>query len=301
MTKNLPASVRTRLRNLAKKRGVPFQEILVRYGIERLLYRLQQSEHADEFILKGAMLFLDWTEHLHRPTKDADFLTAGTPDIARLEQIFVKVIQVNVEPDGLVFQPDTVVGEEIREGEVYQGVRIKFQARLQAAKIHLQVDIGFGDAVEPSPTQVRIPALLEFPAPELIGYTRYTAISEKYDAMLKLGEINGRLKDYFDIWTLCQNFEFDGQQMRESIRTTCERRQTKFPSETPVALTAAFSEQPGKAAQWNGFVKKVRAEASTPNLDEAVVRLKEFLWPPTQAIVEKREFAKRWSPRGPWQ
>ncbi len=107
MTKNLPASVRNRLRNIAKERGVPFQEILVRYGIERLLYRLQKSEYADEFILKGAMLFLDWTEYLHRPTKDADFLTAGTPDIARLEQIFMEFIQVNVEPDGLVFQPDT--------------------------------------------------------------------------------------------------------------------------------------------------------------------------------------------------
>ncbi len=137
--------------------------------------------------------------------------------------------------------------------------------------------------------------------PELIGYTRYTAISEKYDAMLKLGEINGRLKDYFDIWTLCQNFEFDGQQMRESIRATCERRLTMIPSETPVALTAAFSEQPGKATHWNNFVKKVRGEASTPDLDEVVVLLKEFLWPPTQAIVERREFAKRWFPGGPWQ
>lgn len=298
MTKNLPASVRARLLNIAKDHDVAFQEILVRYGIERLLYRLQQSKYGDEFILKGAILFLDWTDQLHRPTRDADFLTAGTPDVERLERIFSEVVQGEVQPDGLEFLPDTLAGKEIREGEVYRGVRIKFDALLDSARIPLQVDIGFGDAVVPSPARVRIPALLEFPAPELTGYTRYTAIAEKYDAMLNLGELNSRMKDFFDIWTLCRTFEFDGEQLRESILATCERRETTMPSDKPLALTTAFAELPGKRAQWKSFARKTRGDA--PDLEEVIELLAAFLWPPTQIGSDNGRFAQTWPPGGPW-
>lgn len=301
MTKNLPASVRARLLNIAKDQGVAFQEILVRYGIERLLYRLQQSNHGDEFILKGAMLFLDWTDQLHRPTKDADFLTAGTPEVQRLESVFSDVIQTEVEPDGLEFQHDSVEGGEIREGEVYQGVRIKLEARLGTARIPLQVDVGFGDAVVPSPATVHIPPLLEFPGPELTGYTRYTAVAEKYDAMLNLGELNSRMKDFFDIWTPCRVFEFDGALLCASIHATCERRQTQMPREKPLALTPAFADLRSKRTQWKSFAKKTRGEIPAPELDDLIEFVAKFLWPATQAITDGADFEKTWSPGGPWK
>lgn len=226
MTTNLAASVRARLLNLAKGRGVAFQEILVRYGIERLLYRLQNSEYGREFVLKGATLFLNWTDQMHRPTKDVDFLSFGSPEIERLVTVFSHVVETVVEADGLEFVGDSIVGSEIREGEIYQGVRIKMEAKLGSARIPLQLDIGFGDAVVPPPRLVRIPPLLAFPAAELTGYTRYTAVAEKYDAMIKLGELNSRFKDFFDIWTLSRTFEFEGALLRESIQATCSRRET---------------------------------------------------------------------------
>ncbi len=301
MTKNLPASVRARLLNIAKDRGVVFQELLVRYGIERLLYRLQQSDHGDEFILKGAMLFLDWTDQLHRPTKDADFLTAGTPEVERLEHVFADVIRTEVEPDGLEFQHDSLEGAEIREGEVYRGVRIKLEARLGSARIPLQVDVGFGDAVVPSPTAVHIPPLLEFPAPELVGYTRYTAVAEKYDAMLKLGELNSRMKDFVDIWMLCRVFEFDGELLCSSIRATCDRRETPMPFAKPIALTQKFATLPGKRDQWKSFATKIRGDDPVPDLESLIESVAAFLWPAAQSIADGAEFEMTWSAGGPWR
>lgn len=301
MTKNLPASVRARLMNVSKDQRVAFQEILVRYGIERLLYRLEQSPHASDFILKGATLFLGWTQQSHRPTKDVDFLAIGSPDIERLINVFSDVCQISVAPDGLEFDADSVEGSEIRENASYMGIRIKLKARLGGANIPLQIDIGFGDAVVPKPTQIRIPPLLDFPAPNLQGYTRYTVVAEKFDAMLSLGELNSRLKDYFDIWTLSRVFEFDGKVLRESIEATCQRRSTAIPSALPPALTPAFAAQAGQRAQWNRFINKIRAASPAVELDEVIECVAAFLWPPTQAIVDGVGFEKRWEPGGPWK
>ncbi|MFU8806910.1 MAG: nucleotidyl transferase AbiEii/AbiGii toxin family protein, partial [Bradymonadaceae bacterium] len=129
------SSVRSRLRNLAREQKRPFDLLVQRYAIERLLYRLSRSGHADAFILKGATLFLNWTDQLHRPTKDVDFLAFGEPDVERLEEIFRDVLQTEVEPDGLTFWPDTIRGEDIREQGVYRGVRLKFDTSLGSAQI----------------------------------------------------------------------------------------------------------------------------------------------------------------------
>jgi hypothetical protein len=247
------------------------------------------------------MLFLDWTDQLHRTTKDAGFLTAGTPEVERLETVFAEVIRTDVKPDGLGFQDDSVEGGELREGEVYQGVRLKLEARLGTARIPLQVDVGFGDAVVPSPATVHIPPLLEFPGPELSGYTRYTAVAEKYDAMLNLGELNSRMKDFFDIWTLCRVFEFDGEPLCTSIRATCERRETQMAREKPLALTAAFAELPGKRSRWKSVAKRTRGEVPAPELDDLIEFVARFLWPATQTIAVGADFEKTWSPGEPWK
>lgn len=294
--KNLPASVRARLLNQARQRGIPFNEILVRFGIERLLYRLQMSVHAEDFILKGAMLFLNWEDELHRPTRDADFLTSGSPEVDRLGDVFREVIETQVEPDGVEFDVDSLRAEPIREDSLYHGVRIRFEASLDGAKIPLQVDVGFGDSVVPGPTTVGIPGLLEFPSPILKGYTRYTAVAEKFEAMVKLGEANSRMKDFYDIWTLSRSFEFDGAQLADSIRATFARRSVELPEARPLALTSRFAELPGKTQQWKAFVRKVRRDEHRPELQLVIRRIDGLLWPAAVAARVEGSFRNRWSP-----
>jgi len=204
--KDLPASVRARLLNLAKQRGEDLDLVLKRYGIERLLFRLSQSTHKDAFILKGAMLFELWMGRAHRTTKDLDLLGSGSPDILRLEAIFREFCLLPVEPDGLVFLSDSVKGTDIREDNLYQGVRITLWALLGVARISLQVDIGFGDAVFPAPQEIDYPSLLGLPRPRLRAYSQATVVAEKFHVMVELGLANSRLKDYHDIWTILTTF-----------------------------------------------------------------------------------------------
>jgi predicted nucleotidyltransferase component of viral defense system len=196
--RNVAASVRQRLLALSRERIEPFDLTLVRYGSERLLYRLSQSHYVDRFLLKGAMLFRVWTEETHRPTRDIDLLGFGANDTDELAQIFREVSQTDVEPDGLVFRPETVKAESIREEAAYAGIRITMEAKLENARIPIQVDIGFGDAVTPGPEEVQYPVLLDLPAPRLRSYPVYTVIAEKLEAMVLLGEANSRMKDFYD-------------------------------------------------------------------------------------------------------
>ena len=157
--RDLAASVRSRLLALAKTRGEDFTFVLTRYGLERLLYRLGRSLHAKDFVLKGAMLFPLWLGNPHRSTMDLDLLGFGTPEVDRLVRVFREVVAIPVS-DGIEFLSDTVKAAPIREDAVYDGVRVIIEARLAAARIHLQVDVGFGDAVSPAPREVAYPTLL---------------------------------------------------------------------------------------------------------------------------------------------
>jgi hypothetical protein len=192
--------VRQRLLELSRKRGEPFDLILTRYGIERLLYRLGMSPYADRFLLKGAMLFRVWEDSSHRPTRDLDLLDFGSAEASDLESIFREVCSLSAEPDGLLFMPASVKARPIREEAVYGGIRVTLEARLENAKIPIQCDIGFGDAVTPEPEQIEFPALLDFPAPHLRAYPIYTVVAEKLEAMVLLGETKSRMKDFYDIW-----------------------------------------------------------------------------------------------------
>lgn len=267
--KDLAASVRARLLNLAKQRGEDLDLVLKRYGIERLLFRLCQSAHKDAFILKGAMLFELWMGRTHRSTKDLDLLGSGSTDIPRLESLFKELCSLSCEPDGLEFLPETIRGVEIREDNLYQGVRITMTARLGVARIAIQVDIGFGDAVYPPPEEVDYPSLLGFPAPRLRAYSQATVIAEKFHVMVELGLANSRLKDYHDIWTILRSFEIPEDTLRQALRATFERRRTPLPTTLPEALTATFSGDGQKQAQWNAFLRRTGAE-TTPELKEVV-------------------------------
>ena len=248
--RNLAASVRSRLLTLAKSGGEDFTFVLTRYGLERLLYRLGRSSYAGDFVLKGAMLFRLWSGNPHRSTKDLDLLGFGSPDLNRLVRVFREVVAIPA-PDGIEFLPETVKAVPIREDAIYDGIRVTLEARLEAARMHLQVDVGFGDAVVPAPRETSYPTMLDVPAPVLRAYPREAVVAEKLHAMVDLGLANSRMKDFFDLWFLATNFSFDGATLGESIRSSFARRETAIPREPPVALTSEFAGDRQKQIQCN--------------------------------------------------
>ena len=299
--KNLAASVRARLLNHARESKDELQLVLMRFGLERLLYRLSQSDYAGEFVVKGAMLFLAWTGEAHRSTKDLDLLALKSASIPHLEGVFRRVAEIAIEDDGLVFLPDSVTAETIRENDIYQGVRVSIEARLGNARIPLQVDIGFGDAVTPKAGKILFPTLLEFPAPKVAAYPKETAIAEKFEIMVKLGVANSRMKDYFDIWTLCREFDFDGEVLSAAIRATFRRRKTALPAEFPVALSQEFYDEPTKQRQWGAFTKRGRLKVAEADLAKVVAMIRQFLGPAANAAANDLVFKKQWSKGGAWR
>ncbi len=298
---NIVASIRQRLLNLARERGEGFQLVLTRYALERLLYRLSNSPHGDDFLLKGAMLFQYWTGQPHRSTLDLDLSGRGEGTVARYEGIFREVCALGVDADGLTFLPERIHGEQIREEQRYAGVRIHGAATLGIAKIALQIDIGFGDVVTPSPMQITYPSLLNLPAAVLRAYPKETVIAEKYEAMVSLGVANSRMKDFYDVWFLSLESEFDGQVLADAVKATFRRRKTELPPQMPLALTPEFSRIPTKQAQWRAFVRKGNLRTDAPGFELVVVALADFLWPITQAAHTSGTFTAKWPKRGPWQ
>ncbi len=273
MSRNLAASVRARLKRHADATKQDFNLTLTHYGLERLLYRLSISEHASNFLLKGALLFTLWYGIAHRPTRDADLLGFGPDDIDTAVTTFRKICQVPAE-DGVVFDPDTVKGSIIRKEAGYGGVRIDLEATLDGARIALQVDIGFGDAVTPEPQAITYPVLLEdFPAPQLRAYPKYTVVAEKFHAVCLLGMTNTRMKDYFDLWVLLDDNALDPSEMRRAIEATFERRKMAMPTIMPVGLSDIFAIDTVKKLQWKAFLNKNRLDEV--ELKEVVNELRE--------------------------
>ena len=272
MTRNLAASVRDRLKQRADAANEDFNLTLTRYGLERLLYRLSVSRHAPSFLLKGALLFSLWYDHPHRPTRDADLLAFGSNDIDTLVATFREICAIAGE-DGIVFDGAAIRGAEIRKSTGYGGVRINIPGTLAAARIALQIDIGFGDAVTPGPQEVSYPVLLDdLPAPRLRAYRKHTVIAEKFHAICLLGMTNTRMKDYFDLDVLLRERDFETADLRRAIEATFQRRQTPLPTNLPAGLSEAFAADATKEAQWKAFLKKNRL----PSVDfhDVVARLR---------------------------
>lgn len=297
--RNIGASVRNRLLTRARDTLQDFDLVLTRYALERLLYRVSISQHAEQFLLKGALLFGVWFDLPHRPTRDADLLGLESTDLRRLEAIFQDVCSLEFE-DGLVFQRDSVEATEIRKEANYAGVRITLLGFIDGARCHLQVDIGFGDAVTPGPEEVLYPVMLpEFAAPKLRVYPRYTVVAEKLEALASIGMANSRMKDYFDLWVLSRQMEFDGEMLRRAITATFERRRTLLAPGVPVGLTEMFSLDTGKQTQWNAFLRKNRLEAQS--LDGVVQSLRPFLLPVMSFADSPTPYLQHWPAGGPWQ
>lgn len=276
--KNISASVKARLQNVAGKRGEDFNLLLLRYGIERLLFRLSQSPYADGFLLKGAMLFVVWDEKTHRPTRDVDLMGFGPSEKMDLTQVFQEVAATPVVDDGIVFNPKSVRADEIREDNAYGGVRVRLMGKLGTAEIPVQIDVGVGDAVTPAPETATFPALLDFPAPRIRMYPVYTVVAEKFEAMVKLGIANTRMKDFHDVWFLAHRFEFDGPTLRKAIEATFACRQTNL-SHSPEVFTDAFANDPTKQAQWAAFLRRNGLSGTTDQFGEVVAVIRKFIEP----------------------
>lgn len=217
---DLAASVRQRLLNKARETGRPFNELLQYFAMERFLYRLSRSVHADKFVLKGALMLAAWQAPVTRPTMDIDLLGITDNGVDAIVTVVEDICRQEVGPDGLLFDASSVEAERIVEDADYAGVRVRFRGTLGTARITMQLDIGFGDVVVPKPEVVHYPAILDFPAPCLRGYSRESAVAEKFEAMVKLGVLNSRVKDFFDIWLLSRQFDFDGTIMAQALTET---------------------------------------------------------------------------------
>jgi predicted nucleotidyltransferase component of viral defense system len=286
--------------NRSREQAEDFSLTLSRYAIERLLYRLAQSVYADQFVLKGALLFVVWTGQTYRPTRDLDLAGFGDSSPDRLRQIFSEVCRLAVEADGLEFEPDSIRIAEIRETQEYPGQRVRLTARLGRAEISLQIDIDFGDAMTPAPDEAEYPTLLNLPAPRLKVCPKETVIAEKLQAMVTLGMVNSRMKDFYDIWLMTRQFSFEGRVLEQAIRSTFERRETEIPAVLPVALTAKFGQEPEKQTLWQAFLERSRLETGQRNFAEIVSHIAEFLAPLLAALANHQDFNQHWSPGTGW-
>lgn len=292
-TRNTAASVKQRLLNLSNQRGEDFNVTQVRYASERLLYRLSVSDYAQEFLLKGAMLFVLWEDHPHRPTRDVDLLFLQSYDMRKLEEIFREVVADPIPPDGLSFDQQSVRATEIREGNTYGGVRIKMLSHLDNARIPVQVDIGLGDAVYPEPEWVEFTTLLDLPSPRIRAYPMETVVAEKLQAIVELGNRNTRLKDFFDILYLQQHFVFSGHALQQAIWKTFRRRKTSLPVDRPGGLSATFGAKADK--QWKTFLMR-NGLAVEESFEKVCDQIAAFTLPSARTDP----FEKKWIPGSGW-
>jgi len=294
-SKNIAQSVRDRLKTTALRLKLDYNLILIRYVLERLLFRLSASRHRDRFALKGAMLFVAWTEDVIRPTRDLDLLGFGDSEIEEICSAFADILGTEVPDDGVVFDRDALAAEPIRAGQLYDGVRISVLAFVGSARVPVQIDVGFGDAVTPGLDERDYPTLLDMPAPRLRTYPRETVVAEKLEAIVSIGTRTSRMKDYYDLFCLARMFEFDGETLSAAIQATFDRRGTKVPTEPPPALSSGFAQEADVNERWAAFVRRTPLLVAPPPLVELVDELQKFLLPPARMAASVGERFDRWS------
>jgi hypothetical protein len=292
--RNIGASVRARLLDRARAERSDFQILLTRYALERLLYRLSVSPHRDRFILKGAMLFVTWVADPFRPTRDLDLLGHGPNNAEAIAETFRAICAQPVADDGVTFDVAALTAAPIREEVEYGGVRVRTTATIAGARIAIQVDIGFGDAITPAAIEIDYPALLDAPSPHLRAYPVETVVAEKFEALVTLGIANSRLKDFYDLWVISRTFELRQAVLVEAVQRTFERRGTILPSDIPVGLTDEFAV--AWAAQWRAFLGRDRMTAAPDAFAIIITDLRAFLMPLIVGLKEERI----WPPNGPW-
>ncbi len=262
MVPKMAASVKARLLNMAREEGRAFDLLLVRFALERLLFRLSLSSHRDNYVLKGGMLVTQWLEHNNRETRDIDFLGFGPPDEAAITAVFAEIMTIETG-DGLVFDVDALAASPIREEMEYGGIRLKTSAYLERSRIPVTLDVGFGDALADATRTIDYPSLLDMQQPKIRSYPPETVIAEKFQALVALGLVNGRMKDFYDLWAVPRSLAIEQDALDAAIAATFERRETPIPQERPVGLSVAMAEDPAARQRWKTYL----ASLEQPHLE----------------------------------
>lgn len=274
---NLESSIQARLLNYSRVNKREYGQVLTMFALERLLYRLGQSKHSENFLLKGALLFDLWFDVPLRPTRDIDLLGFGLAELPHVVGVFEDLCRLKVS-DGMDYKTESIQADEIRKQANYAGIRVSLLALLGNSRISIQVDIGYGDAVTPAPEEAVYPVLLDdLPAPKLRVYPMYTVVAEKFETLVSLGIANTRMKDYFDLWVLRQQGKFDNELLRTAIAETFLRRGKPLPKGVPVGLSDEFSGDVQKQRQWLVFLKK--NQLAPLDLGVLIVGLRAWLMP----------------------
>ncbi len=274
---NLESSIQARLLNYSRVNKREYGQVLTKFALERLLYRLSQSKHSDNFLLKGALLFDLWFDVPLRSTRDIDLLGFGLAELPHVVGVFEDLCRLQVA-DGMDYKTESIQADEIRKQANYAGIRVSLLALLGNSRISIQVDIGYGDAITPAPEEALYPVLLDdLPAPKLRVYPMYTVVAEKFETLVSLGIANTRMKDYFDLWVLHQQGKFDNELLRTAIAETFLRRGKPLPKGVPVGLSDEFSGDVQKQRQWLVFLKK--NQLAQLDLGELIDGLREWLMP----------------------
>ncbi|MHB8860054.1 MAG: nucleotidyl transferase AbiEii/AbiGii toxin family protein [Thermoleophilia bacterium] len=296
---NIAASVHQRLLNKARETSRPFNEVLQLYACERFIFRLSRSPFAERFILKGALIFSTWSGPASRPTMDIDLLGKLNNDLEVITETMKSICVIAAEDDGLIFHAETVTAARIVEIANYEGVRVHIQGNLGNARVSIQIDIGFGDVVIPGPRRVKYPTILDFPAPEINGYTMESTIAEKCHAMMRLGVLNSRMKDFYDIWVLSRAYDFKGKLLAEAVMKTFGSRNTPITAGA-VVFSDSFAKEAAKNAQWQGFLTKAKIAGAPVTFEQVATAVRIFLEPLIIALANEQTFRKIWKAPGPW-
>lgn len=297
--RNILASLHQRLLKVSKQTGRPFSDLVMYYAIERFLYRLSMSQYANQIILKGGLMLHVWNTAITRVTRDIDVLGRLSNDLTQVKEAVQAVCATAVKDDGLVFDPQTVVTARIAEDADYEGVRATFKGQFGKVPLAMQVDFGFSDIITPQPTRITYPGVLDFPPATLLAYNRETVVAEKFEAMTKLGEVNSRMKDFFDVWVLSQGFAFDGALLADAVQSTFAHRKTEMEIK-PACFTERFTKAPAKAVQWKAFLRTSRVGKSPADFAEVVGHVEGFLRPVAESLMSQKHHRQQWQPGGPW-
>lgn len=298
--RNLAASVHQRLLDMARETDRPFNELLQHFAIERFIYRLSRSTHAKRFILKGALMLPVWSGSASRPTMDIDCLGRMDNDLDLIASTARDICNVSTVPDGMTFNAVSVTVTRITEDAEYEGTRVRLRGNLGNARISIQMDIGFGDVIVPGPGRFEYPGLLDFPHAKLKGYSRESTIAEKFHAMVKLGVLNSRMKDFYDLWLLSDSYDFRGDTLAEAVGKTFSNRNTPVMLNPPV-FDPSFGEDSIRNSQWLGFISRTRLDDVPTAFSEITASIRKFLKPVVSAIARDKPFRKSWKAAGPWR
>lgn len=293
--RNLPASVLDRLRNVARERKLPFDWILQYYANERFLYRISQSEHCDKFVLKGGLIFISWDIPLRRHTRDIDLLAFTSSDLKNIAQIIKDVCIQPVEPDAITFAHDSIETEVITEQAEYPGVRVRLWARIgDTTRVRIQIDMGFSDEITPAANRFTYPTILKMPAPQMYGYPKETVVAEKFHTLIHHGSATSRRKDFYDLWFISQQFDFDGSLLQQAIISTFGHRGTSIPKDIPLVLSNNYAME--NEQNWKAFLNTFSPEdLELKDFSKVITELRNFLLPPTHSIINQEQFDLHWT------